>query len=388
MSEAVVKLVVDLGNSETRVATILDKGDGAGSQIDIAVLDNRFSSIPQNNVDEYVDHVNKPENAGKSSIFWLSGNIYCSGELASVEFAQTSYRPSALEKKYESIASRVALMNAFRYGYLKASEFFGVSVDELNPKWIVSVLLPPEDVALGAGKMAEMVKKIERIDFLTPSLRKRVLVDRVTILPEGFCAFIGVLYKRKGVIRSDYKFLREGGTNTLICDIGAGTTDFLLIHDGRVVETSKFTKGIGGNNITRIVQKKLRGQGISLSDSMIQKGCLEGKIRVGSKDREIYMEIEEAKKEVSRNLVDSVQEFFESTMIPVNSINYVLIVGGGAAGSDNPYITPISTYIKQYMRNIAPNVEEVELPVVEMFGGAERISPRMLNIIGATVLSE
>ena len=52
--------------------------------------------------------------------------------------------------------------------------------------------------------------------------------------------------------------------------------------------------------------------------------------------------------DLSRQLVDAVQEFFENNMMPILGINNILVVGGGAESSEEKGIDPISMYIMSH----------------------------------------
>ena len=142
----------------------------------------------------------------------------------------------------------------------------------------------------------------------------------------------------KTSLRPGYADIVNNAETSLICDIGAGTTDFMLVRGAQVVSSSLFTREIGGNNVHRLVQRTLRNRGISLPDSEVRKGCEVGYVMSGSRRIPIANELADAKKMVSRQLVDAVQEFFESSMISIRTISNILVCGGGAEAPDVVYV--------------------------------------------------
>lgn len=386
MVTGTAKLVVDLGNSETRVKTFYGKNRQGAARSRLTILSNRYAQIPSHMVDGYIsDGVYTEED---SSIFTMNKTAYCNGRLCDTEFAQSSFRPSAMEKKYDSLITKLELINALKQGYMTVADFANCGVESLDLDWELYLLLPPEDMDFGAKKLAELARSIAEIDFQMPELRKEIKISKVNVFPEGLCAFIGTVFKNKGTVRPGYSYLIENMESTLICDVGAGTTDFVMVKGAQVVSTSRFTREIGGNNVHRLVQRSLRQEGIPLPDSAVAEGCEKGYVKSGSRQVDIVKHIADAKQTVSRQLVDAVQEFFESSMISIRTISNILVVGGGAEGSPNGDIQPISTYITEYIKKLSPDIKLIEIPSETHEGVVTRLSPRMLNITGAGILAE
>lgn len=387
MITGTAKLVVDLGNSETRVKTMYGKTSKGMPRGKLSYLDNRYSTIPENKIQPFMDGGNYNEE--NSSIFEVeNGLYYCNGDICNIELMLTSFRPTALEKKYESQVSKLTLINALKQGIVDVANFSNCDVDIVDVDWELYLLLPPEDIDLGAKKLAEMAMSIKHIDFILPNLHKDIRIKKVSVNPEGMCAFFGVIFKNKGIIRPEYRYLIEPNESTVIFDIGAGTTDILLVKGNKVVQSSRFTKEVGGNNIHRLVQRSLRNEGISLPDEIVREGVNTGFVKSGSRIVDISKEIADAKQAVSMQLVDAVQEFFESSMINIRTISNILVCGGGAELSENEKIQPISNYIVNYMRRLSPDIRLVNLPKVMVADKEETISPRLLNVIGAGILAE
>lgn len=386
MVTGTAKLVVDLGNSETRVKTFYGVTAKGNPRERMTVMSNRYAEVPKHLVNGYLtEGVYSEED---SSIFTLNGVYYCNGRLCDVEFAESSFRPTAIEKKYESFITKLEIINALHQGYMTVAEIANCGVESLDIDWELYLLLPPEDIDMGAKKLADLARSIEEIDFQMPEMHHKVRISKVNVFPEGLCAFIGTVFKNRGTVRNGYGYLVENQESTLVCDVGAGTTDFVIVRGAQVVSTSRFTREIGGNNVHRLVQRALRNKGISLPDSLVAEGCESGFVRNGGRTVNITADIESAKKTVSRQLVDAVQEFFESSMTSVRTISNILVVGGGAERSPNPEIQPISKYITEYIKRMSPDIQQVELPVDVVDGSPVRVSSRMLNIIGAGILAE
>jgi hypothetical protein len=386
MVTGTAKLVVDLGNSQTRVNVLFGRNNKGIPRSKISVLSNRYAEIPAHRIKDFIsDGIYSEED---SVIFTLNGTCYCNGSLCDTEYAQTSFRPTAMEKKYGSLPTKLALINAFRKGYETVARFAQCDMGSLDLKWEVYLLLPPEDMDNGRKKLAEVARSIDHIDFQLPEIRKDIVISSIMVYPEGLCAFLGTILRGKDSIREGYEYLITNRERTLICDVGAGTTDFLMVRGSELVSTSRFTRDIGGNNVHRLVQRSLRNQeGIVLPDSDVAIGCETGYVKSGGLTVDIREHIADAKRRVSQQLVEAVQEFFESSMIHIQTIHNILVVGGGAEpGTDG--IEPISTYVVEYIQQLAPNIKVLSTPSEVTESGVTKLSPRMLNILGASIMAE
>lgn len=387
MVEGTAKLICDLGNSGTRVTTKFGKNSKGIPMSRLVTISNVFGNITQQQAKVSMGNTMYTEE--NSRIFNNNEELYCNGRVCSTEFEATVVRPTALEKKYSSLATRLALHNAFCKGYEAIADFTKADYDSIDVNWDVTLLLPPEDIESGAKQLAEMVRSITEVDFMMPKLKKEIKINGVKIFPEGFAAFIAVLYEDSKKLRPAYTYLTEEGTKTLICDIGAGTTDFSLADGSHIISSTRFTREVGGNNVHQRMRKLMRDKGINLTDSAARVACETGVAKSGAKKYPCINEIQQAKREVARQLVDAVQEFFENTMISTQSISNILIVGGGAEISDVAGIEPISDYVMDFMKRLSKDIALVELPKVTNEEGVEsRMSPRLCNVIGASILAD
>lgn len=382
MVNGTAKLIVDLGNSSTRVTTHFGKTSKGGIRRRTRILDNHFSIVPDDKVESYLNSGTYSEEDSK--MFEFNGSTYCTGVLCNTEFGSTAIRPTALEKKYESLVTKLTLVNAFCEGYSAIAAFTNSDLDCVDVDWDVTLLLPPDDIDTGAKLLADVAKSIPSISFKMPNLSKEIKVNKVTVYPEGFCALIAVCFESKDVVRKSHAYLLEEDSSTLIVDIGAGTSDIVMSQGCNIVSSSKFTKEVGGNNVHQRVRRLLKEKGIVLSDSAVRKGCEVGYVKSGNKKYNIVPIIASSKSAVAKQLVDAIQEFFENNMIPIQSINNILVCGGGAENNIEEGIEPISNYIIEFMKRLSKDINLVELPK----DGEEVVSPRMLNIAGASILSE
>lgn len=386
MVNGTAKLIVDFGNSSTRVQTKFGNTQKGQPRVKTVELSNSFARMTEEEAQRYISDGIYTDD--ESRIFSTpGGDIYCNGELCLTEYGKLVERPSAVIPKYENIITKWSIMVAFCIGYKAIAEFTNSDIESIDVDWDVTVLLPPDDIDIGAKKVAEVIKGISKVDFKMPDFSKEIRVSGVKVFPEGYAAFIAVLFEGVGKIREDYKYLADKGISTLIVDIGAGTTDFLVVMNGQVIQSSRFTRNTGGNNVHQTLRRNLKRKGISLKDSAAREACTTGYVYSGAEKISVIDEIAEAKVEISRDLIDALVEFFESTMIEVQSINNILTVGGGSVESDVEGIKPISDYLYEYIKRISPRIGRVELPVMKKGENEKKMDCRMANVIGAGILA-
>lgn len=386
MVNGTAKLIIDFGNSDTRVQTKFGNTPKGAERVKTVVISNIFARMSEEECARYISEGVYTED--DSRIFETSGgDIYCTGVICQKEFERTAERPSAVISKYQSINLKWSLQAALCMGYKAIAEFTNSDIDSIDVDWEIVTLLPPDEIDVGAKIVADTIRSITKVDFKMPCFSKDIRVKSVKIYPEGFAAFIACLFEGVGKIRESHKYLSDKGRTVLIVDIGAGTTDFMLVQDGKPISSSRFTRTTGGNNVHQTLRRMLKKKGISLKDAAAREACSVGYVFYGAEKISVIDEIAEAKMEVSRDLLDALVEYFESTMVAVNSINNILIVGGGAVESDVEGIKPISDYLFDYIKTISPHIGRVEIPMVKKGESSKKLDCRMANVIGAGILA-
>lgn len=378
MVQGKATLVVDLGNSETRVLTIFGKAASGELRYRLSSLDNRFGPLE----DDYVVPSDYTEE--NTRIFKKGYGKYCVGDLCRREIP-ADLRPSAIEKKYKSDVSELSMIQAFLQGYLDIANMLQVEVSDVNVEWDVVVLLPPADIAVGSELIGKMVRGIGKIDFTMPEVVKPIYVKDVRVMPEGFCAYLGILFDMKRKVRPEYAHLKS--ESTIIFDIGAGTTDISVVEDGKLISATRYTVSLGGNNVHQKVRSMLNAGGKTFPESIVQEGVEKGYLKSGNTRQSLVTEISKAKNEVARGIVNSVRDFFESSQYPLEKIENMIVCGGGAIDARINGVHPLSEYLVSYMRRLTENITLVELPRISGEEGADEVSPRILNVLGAGIAS-
>ena len=390
MVEGKAKLIVDLGNSETRVRTIFGKTKSGRPRQRLTLLPNKFGELPDERLLKNQDY-----DSENSKVFMVEGGtILCSGEMCDKEKGTAALRPSSSIKKYDSAITMYTIRLAFLQGYLDIADMTKQDLNSIDVEWSVTVLLPPSDLELGAEKMKESIMGLSNIKFLMPEFCKSLNITSVKVFPEGFCAFIGEVFENSKKIRDGFENVLTSAT--LVIDIGAGTTDLDIIKDAKLVDSSRYSEETGGNQVFQKVNTELRKKcGKNFPEDSLREASVTGTIKVGASSIDITGEIEVAKKDVATKLSNAIRNYIESSDFSIFDIENILICGGGAdnCGSN---LKPLGDYLKENLEvwmNYSNFLEIPEQEVVTEEGGneivtKEKISPRLLNIIGAGILSE
>lgn len=390
MVEGKASLVIDLGNSETRVMTIFGRTKSGKPRNRLSIIPNKFGELSDKRLLKNSDY-----NESNSKVFLIDGDtIICSGAMCDREKGTAAQRPSSSIKKYDSSITMYTLRLALLQGYYDIADMAKQSIESVDVDWTISVLLPPSDLDLGSEKIKESIRSLDKIVYLMPEFEKEIRVDSVRVYPEGFCAFIGEVFENSRQIRKGFEKVLN--SSTLVVDIGAGTTDLCIIKDKTLVDGSRYSEETGGNQVFQKINIELRKKiGKNLPEDSLREAAVSGKVKVGARLIDIVKEIEIARKDVATKLSTAIRNYIESSDFSIYDIENVLICGGGAdaCGSN---MKPLGSYLEDDLKVWMSYSNFLEIPEQEKVveeNGVEtiekvQISPRLLNIIGAGVLSE
>jgi hypothetical protein len=394
------KLILDQGNSQERGCVVFTANGQPKKEI--FELSNVFATIPDD--EEY--QVPSTYNADNSTIFSASFKAFSPvvadddnleggykseqidatfvhGALAHREFAQTAFRPSATEKKYLVLNTPLAFIRALLEATRIIAKELGVqNLNDLSITWDVFTLLPPNDVDRGEQIIKDTFLSITQVKFDMPDYLMNVNINSVTVYPEGFCAFMGATFTSDYKIREGYADLVRG--KVLVVDIGAGTTDLMLIDNATVIDASKDSLTIGGNQVSQSIKRFLRKKDLDLPDEEIQNAIVTGKAQDGAKVLNVVKVVQKFKRDTAKAEIQKLRDYFETSGVLPRTITHILICGGGSLGGETPELTPMSEMMQDYLKVLAPNSVMVEIPNDE---AGKPISPRFLNLIGAVVIT-
>lgn len=383
MKSVSATLIVDLGNSQTRVMVQSGVGRSGLVRQKLSTVSNQFAPLQEDySLSDVYDKSN-------TVIFRTEqGEIFANGLLVEREYPTMAIRPTAMQTKQDSKVSVLTFIRAFYEGYKLLAEMYNCRMSALDVSWKVTYLLPPNDIEVGGKVLYDKINSISKLEYLLPDFKVDLNIENVKVFPEGFAAYIGTLMRRGRIVNEEFKYLLNA--TTLVVDIGAGTTDFFIIKGTETLDHTKSTTKIGGNNVIAFVRQGLIKKNITLPESVVEEGVRTGVVKDGSKVIRIEKGIAQSKDRVAYNLINEITSYFEATMFPLQTVENLLVVGGGSIPSDIEGVESLSTYLVNRLKEFSPNIELVPLPKEyrgEDSTGAET-NPRLLNILGAGVLSE
>lgn len=358
-------ILIDFGNSETRMTLLVN------NKAKTIVLSNKFAAL-ESGYSVPVEYDND-----KTNVFCVNGSYYACGALADREFSGQLIRPSSMQNKSEQLVTEISLNLVLITAIAELAKGSGLPVSEIEPTFNISVLLPPMEHDTHIEKMEELISSVKFVNSYMPlEFNSSVNISSVKVLPEGVAAFFGVYYTEEdGQLVEVLENMTFGSGNLLIIDIGAGTTDVVLIRDTELVLDSKDTFNIGGNTVEGQLKKLLR-QKCGFTPSDISSVVETGELNDGNKKIDVSSLVTSSKDMYSKMLMTHIQSYLERMSISMREVKGILVVGGGSLPSmrDGKVVSPaMSDVLINYFKALSPNISLMN---------TEEKNPRLLNIQG------
>ena len=358
-------ILIDFGNSETRMTLLVN------NKAQTTFLSNKFAVLPSGY------SIPMEYNNDKTNIICVNDCYYANGALADREFSGQLIRPSSMQKKSEQLVTEISLNLVFITALKQLASGSGLTVSEIEPSFKVSVLLPPMEHDTDIDSMKELINKVKMVKSYLPSeFSSSIKIDEVNVLPEGVAAFFGVYYtESNGELVEVFENLAYSEGNVIILDIGAGTTDIVMIRDTELVLDSKETFNIGGNTVEALLRKSIRLK-YNFAPSDMTTVVETGYLMDGSTSHDVSDLVTAAKDNYSKMLMAQIRSYLERMMISMREVKGILVAGGGSLPStrDGKVVSPaMSEVLIEYFKELSPNISLMN---------TEGKNPRLLNIQG------
>lgn len=382
------KLIVDFGNSETRLLVSFVDNEGMKRNI-ISRLPNKYK-IMTFGVEVFKDPLNSftPDT---TYAYTVEGKNICMGLFAEANYMHLE-QPTPTLKKYQNETT----LWAFPAVYKRANEILDLvlGTDREEVVWDMYICLPAQEKNNGTSKMKELVDKTLNVEFLYPEMSFDIRYKEVNVMPEGFSSLVACAFDMdKTPLDTD---LLTGCT--LVIDIGEGTTDLCVTKNGRLLSNSLYTIGYGGRNLLRSVRNVvveemgLRDQSDAVYEVLTQTGQYK---MVNGMGIDITTQLAGLRNELSRKVCTELTKYLENTEFSMNDIENVAIVGGGSIDKG---VNSIYRIIADYITNAIEKPDALHEPIaheVETYdpvNGLQVSVPndyvRLLNVIGACIFSK
>lgn len=343
-------VALDLGASSTRYISNNGKVGILPNNMQFIQLDTRVDLEPYN--DEIEGALDVTIECDKESEFFPVRVLV--GSMAA-RYSPTNVRPSVMTNKYVQKINYVSAVLAS--AVCKEKNVLG---DEL----IIYVGLPPVEVNIARDIIRNNLVGHYKVTF--NKLDKQVEFDIVDVgcFEESFMAILSYFFDVNGKLREQAKKYSYG--NVLSLDIGASTTDLVVVSDMKYLERSGQTYKTGGNVAREFLRDDLRAlYGYDVPDEIADIAMAEGRIQMGNSYEDISSLVESAKQRFAAQVVEQMHGYFRKVNIPIQTIRAIIVSGGGSMRSE--YVAedgsvvetsqPMSYYITQELNKVCPGVE-------------------------------
>jgi hypothetical protein len=370
MTKHNARLIIDLGNSQTRLAVIDENNTDKPK---IITLSNRYAEVTTQDIDNSI----QPNYSEDTVVMDIDGSLWANGSYVEAEQSMSAMRPTSTEKKYESFISLLTIRLAIYEGTRVLAHRYSEDTDKCEVEWKIVFLLPPNDVH-SADEMIEKIKDIDTIKLVFPNYVINTSVTQVNVLAEGLAAFLAATFTHVNELRKGYdKYI---SSPILIVDIGAGTTDFMIIDKAKPIENTRDTLDMGGTKVMTNLKRYFRSRSEfgNLSEVQVAKAAETGILKLGEKSFDVSEAVNQIKASVAKEITAGIVEYFETISYPSNSISYIYVVGGGSLSSDK--IQSMGDLLEDSLHRFVPYAKLMPVP--------EDCNARLMNLYGGIVFSE
>ena len=390
-----VKLMVDLGNSETRaVAQIMEEGQVLHTRG--YLLENRFVVEPlitKGNFEQYFGS----EDFSKldSNILELRLNqgslkfekLIIWGELAVKNLSKKLRPPVSGRAKADTEQNYVILINLMDKVLDWVSTYYrSLSKIELaqEVQFDLALLVPPAQASTARSSFERNFQKTITYTNVYDKAELTLNIGSIMVLAEGYASFYSVFMSyATGRTRAEYADL--GSRDVLVIDFGEGTTDLIGVSQQRLLEGLKHTIKIGGSTVVSkvrtLVNQKL---GFDIPVSNFRDVLHTCEVYYGSSTYDVHEEVNSAIYSVASDMTVEILNYLRGADVEVSSFDRLLLVGGGVVS--NGSTVTISEALLSQLKEELPALDLVDLSYLkepEVIGiPFDLTSPRYLNISG------
>ena len=234
-------------------------------------------------------------------------------------------RPSVMEAKYKQPINYVSALVASALSRLK----FGTPEN-----FDLYLAVPPAQITEARKVFSQ--KLVGGYNVVFPKYMNGTTVtlniESVHVYEESYMASTSFFFNMNGTIKESSKEYMKG--TVLSLDIGASTSDLSVTKGGRFLDKSGQTFNYGGNEARGAMTDAVRSAyNIELSTEDANKTMAEGRIQMGNTYEDIPDIISESKQALAKKLATHMQTYFGKIGIPVQTVNAIVVSGGGSMQS-------------------------------------------------------
>lgn len=246
------------------------------------------------------------------------------------------------------------------------------------------VVLPPLEVKNKHEVFESRVKGSYTVIFNKMNKVVKFRVAEVKCYAESQAAIISFLFNRNGTLTSEAQRFKEGCI--LSMDIGASTTDLVVIENLKYNERTGQTYKNGGNICITALKGLIEGNiGLYYDDPTIEEILKSGRRRSGNKFVDASDLVKKAKQAYARDIVNEIQNYFRTIAMPIQNMRAIVVSGGGSmpsgytdeSGEFVETVPAMSEFITEKLLQVCPDIEVITMQ-----------NPRYANIEGIERLAQ
>lgn len=367
---------IDIGASSTRFVSENGKINVLPNNMVLVELDERIDLMPYAGNDEAETlrnalDVTITKTNGNSEYFPVRALI---GSMAE-RYSPNNIRPTVMQNKHRQRVNYVSALVATAFNKL----LYG-----LNDGIYMYIALPPMEVATAKDYVTEQLSGSYEVVFNKLDRKVNINIVSVACKEESLMALLAFFFDMHGSLREEAKAYSRG--NVLSIDIGASTTDLVVVKDMRYLEKSAQTYKTGGNVARDIVANDIRAKfGYDPTDEETEFVMAEGRLPMGNSYVDMKDSVDKAKRELAAQIVNNIQSYFRLVNIPIQSIRAIIVSGGGSmrseytdtAGKSFVVSKPISEFITEELHKVCNTIDVVPFSH----------NPRQANAIGLFIVA-
>lgn len=255
--------------------------------------------------------------------------------------------------------------------------------DKIGEHVTLYMALPPIEAKFRQNQLSKLYSGNYTVKFVRYGDEATVnfTIDSVECFPESSAAVMSFLIGADGTPNENYQ--RYGNKRLMSVDIGASTTDIVIMENGAIVEKTGKTYKVGGNLVIEKVKDQLMTffSDVRMSDAMT--AVTEGRVRMGgSQYKEIGSIVDAAKREVAHKIAEDMDRYFSDIDMSMRDIDAIVVSGGGSMESsyvDNGEIRVTSSPMSKFLTEVLLE----KYPAVDVVSHSD--NPRMANAYGLFV---
>lgn len=244
------------------------------------------------------------------------------------------------------------------------------------------VALPPTEAKIHRDRAAERFAGTYEVIFnkIGPNgTTINLNIKEVKILEESAMAMVSYFLSAENKSSEKVQAYRTGTLMSI--DIGASTTDIAMYKGNKLLDKTTRTYKVGGNMVRDYVMEQANGLlGFSVPISEADNAVATGRLKKGSSYTDFSSVLDAAKRSIAQTIANSMETYFSSVGIPIQTIDAIITSGGGSMcskyinedGEEVITTNPMSLYLTDAIRDICDTV------VVEEHSS----NPRFANLMG------